>query len=62
LNNVLEVKLSRIEDGNTSDVEAGGSVEYYNQELDDLFSVINTLTGVDSQRMKIKWKKIFETV
>jgi len=25
----------------------GGSVECYNQELDDLFSVINTLIGVD---------------
>jgi len=29
-------------------VEAGGSVEHYNQELDDLVSVIYTFTGVDS--------------
>ena len=38
-----------IEDGNISDVEAGGSVECYNQEIDELFSVINTFTGVDSE-------------
>ena len=37
-----------IEDVDLSDVEAGGSVECYNQDPDDLFTAIYTFPGVDS--------------